>query len=287
MQYRGPLKAVIFDWAGTTVDYGSRAPVVAFVRTFQQFGIVLSEAEARGPMGLGKRDHIQALGLLPRIAQEWQRVHGRPFGEPDVDALYAAFGPISTAVAVDYAEPIPGVVELMDVLRHRGMAIGSTTGYGRLIMSELAPRAAALGFRPDCVVCPDDVPMGRPSPLMMYRCFVELGVWPAEACVKVDDTVPGIAEGLAAGSWTVGVAVSGNGVGLSADEIASLSELERAEHTARAVAALANAGAHAVIDSVAGLLPVPEVIERCTARGEAPAQLGTRDGAQQALPAKR
>ncbi|MCG5036595.1 hypothetical protein T1K45_02480 [Lactiplantibacillus plantarum] len=24
------IKAVIFDWAGTTIDYGSRAPIVAF-----------------------------------------------------------------------------------------------------------------------------------------------------------------------------------------------------------------------------------------------------------------
>jgi phosphonoacetaldehyde hydrolase len=59
MGYRGPLKAVVFDWAGTTVDFRSRAPVLAFVRTFQQFGIDLSEAEARGPMGLAKRDHLK------------------------------------------------------------------------------------------------------------------------------------------------------------------------------------------------------------------------------------
>ncbi len=38
MEYRGPLKAVIFAWAGTTVDFGSRAPVMAFVRTFEWLG---------------------------------------------------------------------------------------------------------------------------------------------------------------------------------------------------------------------------------------------------------
>jgi phosphonoacetaldehyde hydrolase len=278
MAYRGPLKAVIFDWAGTVVDFGSRAPVLAFVRTFQQFGIELTEHEARGPMGLAKRDHIKALGALPRIAEEWQRVHHRSFGNEDIDALYEAFAPLSVTTAVEHAEVISGVPEVVDALRRRGFGIGSTTGYSRALMSKLMPRAAALGFDPDCLVCPDDVPEGRPSPLMMYRCFLELGVWPAEACVKVDDTAPGIAEGLAAGSWTVGVALSGNAVGLSQTELASLDAPQRAERSASAVSELAAAGAHAVIDSVAELLPVLEAIERCTGRGEPPGHLGVVDG---------
>ena len=33
------IKAVIFDWAGTTVDYGCMAPVQAFVEVFKQYGI--------------------------------------------------------------------------------------------------------------------------------------------------------------------------------------------------------------------------------------------------------
>ena len=33
------IEAVIFDWAGTTVDYGSFAPVVAFAKAFEKFGI--------------------------------------------------------------------------------------------------------------------------------------------------------------------------------------------------------------------------------------------------------
>ena len=40
------VRAVIFDWAGTTVDFGSRAPVLAFVRTFAEFGVTLTAAGA-------------------------------------------------------------------------------------------------------------------------------------------------------------------------------------------------------------------------------------------------
>ena len=66
------LSAVVFDWAGTIIDFGSCAPMGAFVRLFEQFGIDLSIDEARGPMGMAKWDHIQALGTLPRIATQWQ-----------------------------------------------------------------------------------------------------------------------------------------------------------------------------------------------------------------------
>ncbi len=45
------LKAVVFDWAGTVIDFGSFAPMGVFVEAFSRFGIEVSIAEAREPMG--------------------------------------------------------------------------------------------------------------------------------------------------------------------------------------------------------------------------------------------
>ncbi len=104
------------------------------------------------------------------------------------------------------------------------MKIGSTTGYTRDIMERLLPVAEAAGYAPDNLVCAGDLAAGRPTPLMMYRCFADLGVYPPDAVVKVDDTEPGIAEAIAAGSWAVGVTLSGNLCGLTPDELAALSE---------------------------------------------------------------
>ena len=87
-------------------------------------------------------------------------------------------------------------------------------------MDELAPLAPAAGYTPDLTVCAGDLPAGRPSPLMMWYAMARLGVWPAATVVKVDDTAPGIGEGVAAGTWTVGITLTGNEVGLSADELA-------------------------------------------------------------------
>jgi 2-aminoethylphosphonate-pyruvate transaminase len=264
------LGAVVFDWAGTILDFGSCAPMGAFVRLFAQFGIDLEIAEARGPMGRAKWDHIQAIGKLPRIAAQWQARHGRPFSDADVDQLYEVFTPMNAAVVPDYADFIPGALDAVAALRQRGLKIGSTTGYNRPIMEVVSRIAAAGGYVPDNLVCAGDLAAGRPSPLMMYRCFADLGVWPPHRVVKVDDTGVGLDEGRHAGTWTVGVAVSGNAVGLSLAEWQAL-DADRQETLRQAARAqLRAAGAHYVIDSVADLLPVIDAIEARLQRGERP-----------------
>ena len=55
------IDGVIFDWAGTTVDYGSFAPVQAFVEVFKHFGIEPTMEEVRKPMGMLKIDLIRTM----------------------------------------------------------------------------------------------------------------------------------------------------------------------------------------------------------------------------------
>jgi phosphonoacetaldehyde hydrolase len=268
--YAGRIQAVVFDWAGTIVDHGSRAPMGVFVEVFKRFGVEISVAEARAPMGLPKWQHIQAVGLQPAVAARWQATHGRAFADADVDRIYDVFTPLNAEVVPQFADIIPGALETVAALRAAGLKIGSTTGYNRPIMDVLAPIAAKAGYVPDNLVCAGDLVEGRPSPLMMYRCFTDLGIGAPASVVKVDDTVPGIDEGLNAGTWTVGLAVSGNGFGLSAAETAALAPAERAERRAVAARELTLAGAHYVIDSVADLLPVLDAINGRLARGEQP-----------------
>ena len=264
------LKAVVFDWAGTMVDFGSRAPMGVFVKAFAGFGVDITVAEARGPMGLPKRAHIAALMAVPRIASAWQSRHGHAPGEADIDRVYEVFVPMNVAVVGEYAEMVPGAVETVRALRARGLKIGSTTGYTRDIMARVLPRAAAAGYEPDNLVCAGDLTEGRPGPAMMLRTLADLGVQPPAAVVKVDDTVPGIQEGLSAGTWTVGVTASGNEVGLSPDEWERLSPTEQRDRIARAGEVLRRGGAHFLVDTVAQLPPVLDEIERRMAAGEHP-----------------
>jgi phosphonoacetaldehyde hydrolase len=264
------VKAVIFDWAGTVVDYGSLAPMGAFVETFAEFGVGVSIDEARGPMGMAKRPHVAALMALPRVAKAWTGRHGHAPSEADIDAVYAAFVPKNIAVAARYATLVPGSAEVVAELRRKGVRIGSTTGYTREIMAEILPVAAAQGFKPDSLVCTGDTPDGRPTPYMLYKTFLDLEIWPAWSAIKVDDTEVGVAEGLNAGAWTVGVSVSGNCFGLSLKDAAALTPAAFGERRATAVKRLEGAGAHYVIDSVADLMPVALAIEARLAKGERP-----------------
>jgi len=264
------IKAVVFDWAGTMVDHGSRAPMGAFVQVFSQFEVPITVAEARVPMGLPKWDHINSLLTNPAIYQRWATAHGEPPTDRDVDRIYDVFVPLNAAVVTDYADIIPGALETIAALRHRGMKIGSTTGYTRNIMERLLPVVAKAGLVTDNLVCAGDLKSGRPGPMMMYKCFLDLDVWPGKSVIKVDDTDVGIAEGLAAGCWTVGVSLSGNATGLSREELAALSPDQVAEHRVHATRHLERSGAHYVIDSVADLMSVVDRIEGRLVRGETP-----------------
>jgi len=266
------LKAVILDWAGTVLDHGSRAPMGAFVEVFRAFGVAIAVEEARGPMGMAKWDHIRTLGRHPRIAEAWRAAHGRDFADADADRIHDVFVPMSARVVAEpeYATLIPGAAAAVAELRARGLRIGSTTGYTREIMAPLLPAAAAQGYAPDNLVCAGDLPEGRPSPMMMYRCFLELGIHPAAACIKVDDTTPGIGEGVAAGCWAVGVALTGNECGLSLAELEAEPPARIAELRAKAAWALRSAGAHYVVDGIAELPAVAAEIAARMARGERP-----------------
>lgn len=247
------FKAVIFDWAGTTIDFGSFAPMGAFVETFAKFGVEVTIADARKPMGLPKRAHISQMLHEPQIAARWEKAQGTPPDEAAIDRVYDLFVPLNEEVVSQFCKLVPGTLETITFLRSKGLKIGSTTGYTRSIMERVLPLAAAQGYVADNLICADDLPLGRPTPIGMYQCFVDLGVYPASAVVKVDDTEPGILEGVAAGCLTVGVTLSGNEAGLTVDDLRNLSPDQRADLHERVGAKLKAAGADYVIETVAEL----------------------------------
>lgn len=269
-RYAGPIEAVIFDNAGTLVDFGSRAPVMAFAEVFKRRQVRVTEAEARGPMGAAKRDHIQQMLAVPAVADRWQAAHGRAATEADIDAMYADFLPVQADVVAGLGKLIPGALDTVKFLRDQGIKVGATTGYPGEIMQVLRPVIEKQGLVYDSLVTASDVKRGRPAPDMCLQSALNLGVSCVQACVNVDDSAPGLEAGLNSGMWVVGLACSGNEVGLTAEAWAALSEAEKAPLRARAAEKLARTGAHYVIDTVADL---PEVIEEITARlaaGDAP-----------------
>ena len=255
---RDAFDMVVFDWAGTTVDFGSRAPVLALMEAFAVLGVPVAEEEARRDMGRAKADHVRAMFEQPRIAQAWHDVHD---AAPDQAAIKRVMDELQAPMirlAAETAELTPGAADTTARLRALGMKIGSCTGYTREMMQTVLLRAAEQGYTPDLVICAHETPQGRPSPLMIYKACTDLGVWPLSRVVKVDDAEVGMAEGRNAGCFTVGVAASGNMVGLTAQALADLDADERAALLEGAADRLRAAGADLVIDTVADLIPALE-----------------------------
>ena len=218
------------------VDFGCRAPVAALLEAFARRGVTLEESAARADMGKAKADHVRALLARPEVGAAWtQRPTPRP-AEADVAALMDDLGPLMTDAAAEAAELIPGAAATVAALRAAGLKVASSTGYTREMMAPVLTRAAEQGYAPDHLVCANETPQGRPSPLMIYKACAELGVWPLSRVVKVDDAEAGIAEGRAAGCFTIGVAASGNGIGLSRAALTAWIPAERAARLASAAA---------------------------------------------------
>lgn len=247
----GPVRAVIVDLAGTVVDFGSRAPAGAFVEAFAKRGVTVSLEAARGPMGMAKRDHIRALLETPGVAEAWAAATGAAWTESDVDALYEAFIPLQLESLPRYADLAPGAAEAVAAFREAGLKVAATTGYNRE-MTEVVLRAAReRGLDLEVSVCATDVPAGRPAPWMLFRAMEALDVYPPAAVVAIGDTIPDIEAALNAGARAVGVAMSGNMIGLSESELAALPPEERAARRDQAYEALRRAGAHRVVDGIA------------------------------------
>lgn len=269
-RYRGPLRAVILDWAGTTVDFGSRAPAGVFAAVFARRGVEITLAQAREPMGLPKRDHIETILAMEPVARRWKEVHGRPATGADVDELYREFIPVQLECLPDFGDLIPGVKEAIGRFRDRGLKIGATTGYNREMMQVVRREAKNRGFEPDASICASDVPAGRPAPWMALKAAMELGVFPMEAIVKVGDTLPDIDEGTNAGMWSVGVAKTGNELGLSETELARADPGTVERKLAAIRTRMFQQGAHYVVDAVGDLDPVLDDIEQRLRRGDRP-----------------
>ena len=268
--YKGKVQAVVLDWAGTTVDHGCLGPTDVFRRAFARHEVEVNLEEIRPFMGLKKIDHVRAMLALDSVAAKWREINGKDPDEAAVEAVYDDTEPLMIESVLSHATPIPGVLDAIDRLRARGVAIGSCTGYIRSMMEGLVPVAKQNGYSPDYWTCASEVPAGRPWPWMCYQNAIALDAYPMESMIKIGDTVSDIQEGRNAGMWCVGVTRTGNEMGLDEAGLAALpiDELERRE--AEIVQRFLQAGAHFVIPSVADLEPVLDTVEERLAQGRTP-----------------
>ena len=253
------VKLVVFDWAGTTVDYGCIAPLAVFERIFENKNIHLTREEILKPMGMGKRDHIETLLSTEEATRQWKEIYQRDWTQEDIDVMFAQFNTELLNVLTNYCTPIDGVLETIAKLREMGLIIGSTTGYTREMMDIVEKGAKEQGYAPDYTVTSDMTEgYGRPYPYMLYENMKHFGVSPVSSVVKVGDTAADIKEGKNAGAWSIGIIEGSSAANMTLEMAATLSEEEREARFAHAESILKNAGADYVIRTIREL---PQAIE--------------------------
>lgn len=259
------IEAVIFDWAGTTVDYGSFAPVQAFVEAFQSFGITPTIAEVREPMGMLKWNHIHTMMQMPRITEQWKAVYGRMWEKEDVDAIYEKSESAIFDILDQFSTPKPYVLDAIRELRSRGIKIGSTTGYTDEMMKIVMPAAEAQGYAPDAMFTPNAVNnMGRPYPYMVFKNLEALGISSVRSAIKVGDTAADIREGKNAGMISVGIIEGSSVMGYTEAEYHGLPVEEKATQIQRVREFYQGCGADYVIRNMSEL---PGLIAKIEAQG--------------------
>lgn len=268
--YIGNVKLVVFDWAGTMVDYGCQAPILAFAQGFKDMGVPVSMEAARGPMGMEKWAHIKAVTELDEVKQAWHNVHKRGVTDADIDAMFEKFSKLLLDSIAAKSTLLPGVVNSIEALRSEGIKIAGSTGYFTEAADIVVECAAKEGYRPDFTTCASNVPAGRPAPWMIYQAMQALGVYPVEAVVNVGDTPVDMETALNAGVWSVGVAATGNQMGLTEEEIEGLDPKEYGARLAKARESLFKAGAHFVINTMEELPEIIDMINEYLAEGHKP-----------------
>lgn len=256
------LSCVIFDWAGTTVDFGSMSPVAAFREAFLQQELVVTDEEIRAPMGMLKRDHIKTMLGFPRIRELFKAKNGREPNDADIDSIYQAFEPSLMQVLPACSSLKPYVPEAVDYLRSHGIKIGSTTGYTGKMMEVVVRCAKEQDYTPDCLVVPDEVGnQGRPFPYMIFENLRRLGIKSVREVIKIGDTISDLEEAKNAGVFAVGVVEGSSVMGLTEDEFNALSVCEREEACRKAELAFYQHGADFVIRNLGQMELLQQVFE--------------------------
>ncbi|WP_137625230.1 phosphonoacetaldehyde hydrolase [Lactiplantibacillus pingfangensis] len=248
------IQAVIFDWAGTTIDYGSRAPIVAFQQAFANVGIEITAAEIRQDMGLDKYTHIQKIISLPAVQNDWQaRFQVLPTAD-DCDRIFQDFKSILLATLTDFARLKPGMDAVIAYLTEQHIPYGSTTGYDEEMLATVLPIAANQGYCPTVnITSAQTNGIGRPASAMLELACDQLEVTDYANVVKVGDSINDILEAQNADAISVGLIDGSNLMGLSQAEFDALTNTEQTELRTKVAMQYETVGADYILQSMADL----------------------------------
>ncbi len=183
------VKALVFDFDGLILD--TEEPVYrSWLELYQAHGETLPFERWVEIVGSNNAAFDPRADLENRL--------GRALTQEELDRRIARRSDLVLAQAV-----LPGVVELADAARDRGIGLGVASSSS---CEWVKGHLERLGIRDrfSCIRCRDDVAAVKPAPDLYVAALQCLGVGARDA-VAIEDSPNGIAAAKAAGMWCVGV----------------------------------------------------------------------------------
>lgn len=195
------LALVVLDLAGTTIEDHD---VVArcLVAAVSSVGVAVDRRDVNAVMGLPK----------PVAITELLTKHEGVAADVRSARVARAVAAFRDEVLRHYAtpggaSPVPGVEEVLEGLRARGVKIAIDTGFSAEIADAILDRLGWIERRlVDARVASDEVARGRPAPDLLFEAMRRCDVASARRVAKVGDTPADLGEGSSAGcGWNIGV----------------------------------------------------------------------------------
>ena len=200
-----PLQLVVLDMAGTTVR-DQHEVEACFAQAAAATGLRATAERILAVQGQAKRFVFETL---------WREQLG-PAAAPDtlaaqVEHSYQVFRDVlETHYRTQEVRPTEGCLELFAYLKSQGIHIALTTGFYRevtdLILRRLgwdagldAQRRGSAHSLIDLSIASDEVPEGRPAPLMIQLAMRTFGITDPEQVYNVGDTPSDLESGRRAG----------------------------------------------------------------------------------------
>ena len=171
-----PLRAVLFDLDGTLIDSEPNY-YEADRRLLARYGVEFTEEDKRRYIGTGIQEMVRDL----------QERHGLP-GDPaelaaEKNALYLEIAERSTEV-------FPQMKRFVDHLAAAGVPMAVASGSSPEVIRRLVRQVGLDGYFPH-LVSAEEAGRSKPAPDVFLEAARRLGV-PAEACLVVEDSAPGV-----------------------------------------------------------------------------------------------
>lgn len=171
--------AVIFDMDGVLVD---TEPLYVKInqQLFEELGIAMSVEEQLAFVGISSADMWRIIREKFTLSQPVETLL-----QLEMDAMY------HTLKTLPFLDLIPGITELLNILRNSKIRLGIASSSRRTIIELITTRTGLKTYL-DAVVSGDDVTLGKPDPEIFLTAAERLGVIP-EDCLVIEDSPHGIA----------------------------------------------------------------------------------------------